>query len=88
MAPWKVFSKGYANADRAASYISIKYINKYKRRILHENPFFIKNRWNKNQTFLKTGFAIKNILYNNKHINKYILYILNQKKKKYVVYTW
>jgi hypothetical protein len=80
MAPRRVFFMGYSYAAKAGSYISITYINKYKRKIFNKNPFFIKYRWNKNQTFLKTGFVIKNILYNNKHINKYILYILHQKK--------
>jgi len=79
-APKKVFVAGYSYAASAQEYISIKYINNYRRKIFHKNPFFIKNRLKKNQTIVNTGFQIKNILYNNKFINKYILYLLDQKK--------
>jgi len=44
MAPRRVFFMGYSYAAKAGSYISIAYINKYKRKIFHKNPFFIKNR--------------------------------------------
>jgi len=42
MAPRRVFFMGYTYAAKAGSYISIAYINKYKKKIWNKNPFFKK----------------------------------------------
>jgi hypothetical protein len=75
--PIKVFFKGFYYAKSGGTYILINYLKKQKKIL---DMFHIKNIINKNKTIIRTGFFFKNILYSNKHINKYILYILKQKK--------
>jgi hypothetical protein len=75
--PRWVFARAFYYARKGTSFIKTKLLKKYKKKLKF---YFIKNKIKNNKKLIRTGFWIKNILYKNIHINKYILYILKQKK--------